>query len=140
MPRIRIGSSLLFFTLLTACSSQSSTDKVVKEVVTISSWTHTAQMVGDAWIRGNVPTSYAKHTLSQTHEKLQKEAEKFAKIDATQQHPQVLQQLKQIEDTVAQMSKAVERNDRAFLAQQMQQLSTEVQPIDKLADSEGRQS
>ena len=140
MPRIRIGSSLLFFTLLTACSSQSSTDNVVKEVVTIASWTHTAQMVGDAWIRGNVPTSYAKHTLSQAQEKLQKEAEKLVKIGATQQHPQILQQLKQIEDTVVQMSKAVERSDRAFLSQQMQQLSTEAQPIDELAHSEGGQS
>jgi phosphoglycerate-specific signal transduction histidine kinase len=140
MPRIRIGSSLLFFTLLTACSSQSSSDKVVKEVVTIASWTHTAQMVGDAWIHGNVPTSYAKQTLSQAHEKLQKEAQKLAKIHATQEHPQILQQLKQLETTLTQMSKAVERNDRAVLSQQMQQLSTEAQPIDKLAHSQGGQS
>lgn len=140
MLRIRIGGSLLLFTLLTACSSQSSGDKVVKEVVTIASWTHTVQMVGDAWLHDDVPTSYAKHTLSQAQEKLQKEAEKLAKIDATQKHPQVLQQLKQLEDTVAQMSKAVERNDRAVVSQQMQQLSTEAQSMDKLAHSEGGQS
>lgn len=64
----RLSSLLLLLNLLTACSSQSSTDKLAKELQTVKSWTATAHMVADAQIHGDVPTAYAKHTLEKAQE------------------------------------------------------------------------
>lgn len=132
MQWIRIGSSLLCFSLLTACSGQSSTDKLTKELDSVKSWTATAHMVGDAWIKGTVPEAYAKETLSKTQEELQKETETLKLADSAPAHSQILEQLKQLKDTVAQMSKAVEQKDQQAMNQQIQQLSSQEQTISTL--------
>jgi uncharacterized metal-binding protein len=70
-----IGSSLLLLTLMTACSGKSEADKLTKELQTVTSWAATAEMTGEAWIQGNVPTAYAKQTLSTAQKKLHKQTE-----------------------------------------------------------------
>jgi FlaA1/EpsC-like NDP-sugar epimerase len=136
----KIGGALLLLTLLSACSSKSSTSKLTKELQTVTSWAATAEMTGDAWIRGNVPTVYAKQTLSTTLEKLHKETEKIAQSssDPTQRRT-ILDHLQRLESTVGQMSRAVEQKDRTATTQKLRQLSTQKQTISTFATVAGGQ-
>jgi hypothetical protein len=134
----RLSSLLLLLNLLTACSSQSSTDKLAKELQTVKSWTATAHMVADAQIHGDVPTVYAKHTLEKAQEELKHETDTLSKLSiAPSQRRTVLEQLKRLEDTLGQMSKAVEQKDPQAMIQQIQQLSTQEQTINMLAKTAG---
>lgn len=138
---LRLFSLLFLLKLLTACSSQSSTNELAKELQTVKSWAATAEMVGDAWIRGNVPKAYAKQTLEKTQEELKNETDTLSKLSIeSSQRDTVLEQLKRLENTVGQMSKAVEQKDQKLIAQQIQQLSLEEQMIDKLAKTAGGHS
>ncbi len=58
MQLIQIGSPLLLLIILSACSSKSSADELTKDLQKVTSWAATADMVGDAWTHGNVPTAY----------------------------------------------------------------------------------
>lgn len=70
---IFIKNGLLLLTLFTvACSSKASTSELKEELQKVSSWAATGQMIGNAWIRNAVPTTYAKQTLIKTEEELQK--------------------------------------------------------------------
>ncbi len=143
----KIGGSLLLLTLLTACSGKSEADKLTKELQTVSSWAATAEMTGEAWMQGNVPTAYAKQTLSTAQKKLHKQTEAIARLsyDPTQLS-RILEHLQLLESTVGQMSTAVEQKDRTALArldaditQQLQQLSSQKQSIKTLAKTAGGQ-
>lgn len=127
------GGSLLLLTLLTACSSKSSVDELTKELQTVNSWAATAQMVGDSWIRGVVPTAYAKQTLSTAQKELQKETGTLFKASiAPSQYRTILEHLQRLQSTVGDMSKAVEQGDKTALAQQLKQLSTQKRTISQL--------
>lgn len=134
---ISLCSPLLLLTSLAACSRQSSADEVAKELKTVESWTATAETVGDAWIRGNVPVAYAKQTLTKAQEELHKEADKLGKNAAAKASTDMQEQLKLLEDTVGKMSAAVEKKDSQAMIQQIQQLSTQEQRISKLAQATG---
>lgn len=142
----KIGGSLLLLTLLTACSGKSEAD-ITKELQTVTSWAATAEMTGEAWIQGNVPTAYAKQTLSTAQKKLHKQTERLAHTSYDpRQRRTILELLGRLESTVAQMSTAVEQKDRTALAlldaditQQLQQLSSQKQSIKTLAKTAGGQ-
>lgn len=140
MPLKRLCNFLLLLPLFTACSSQSSASELTKELKTVTSWAATAQMVGDAWTRGVVPTAYAKQTLSTAQKKLHKETDTLFKssTDPTQRRT-IIQHLQRLESTVSQMSMAVEQGDYIAMAQQLKQLSTQEQTISTLAKTVGRQ-
>ncbi|MCU6566712.1 hypothetical protein, partial [Klebsiella pneumoniae] len=70
----KIGSSLLLLTVLSACSGTEA-NKLTKELQTASSWAATVEMTSEAWIQGNVPTAFAKQTLSTAQKKLHKQTE-----------------------------------------------------------------
>ncbi len=136
----QISSFFLLLKFLIACSSQSSADELAKELQTVKSWTATAHMVGDLWTHGDVPTTYAKQTLEKTQEELKNETDTLSKLSIEpSQHSTVLEHLKSLEDTVSQMSKAVEQKDAQAMTQQIQQLSTQEQTIDKLVKTAGGQ-
>ena len=59
---------LLILILLTSCNTKTSAEEITKEMQNVSSWAATAKMVGDAWLRGAVPSKYAKQTLRKAHE------------------------------------------------------------------------
>lgn len=132
MQSIPFKSLLLSLTLLTACSNQSSTEST-KDLQTVRSWAATAQMTGDAWTRGVVPTAYAKQTLSTAQKKLHEETDNLAQlsIDTTQRRT-ILEHLQRLEMTVNQMSTAVAQEDHTAIAQQLKQLSTQEQKLSTL--------
>lgn len=133
---IQIKSLLLLLTLLAGCSNKSSKDELTKELQTVTSWAATAQMTGDAWSRGSVPTAYAKQTLSTAQEKLHEETDTLLTSTDSTQRRTILEHLQRLETTVKQMSRAVEQGDHAALAQELKQLSTQEQIISTL----GRQN
>lgn len=131
---------LLLLTLLTACSNKSSEDKLANELQTITSWSATAQMVGEAWVRGAVPTVYAKQTLSTAQQELQKETDTLAQLSIPPtQRPTLLENLQHLDQTVGQMSTAAQQTDRTGMAQEIQKLALEKQKIKKFVQARGMQ-
>ncbi len=139
MEGIRNLSLLLLLTILSACSSKSSSDELAKELQTVKSWTATAHLVGDTWMRGDVPTPYAKQTLSKTRTELQNEVDTLSQKAPAQNRTTLVVQLQRLQETVEQMSKAVEQKDARAMQQQIQQLSAQEQSISNLAKTTGVQ-
>jgi len=137
MDGIRSASLLLFLTILSACSSKSSSDELAKELQTVKSWTATAHLVGDTWMRGDVPTSYAKQTLSKTQEELQNEVDVLSQKALAQNRTTLVVQLQRLQGTVQQMSKALEHKDARAMQRQIQQLSAQEESISNLAKTAG---
>jgi prophage DNA circulation protein len=137
MDGIRSASLLLFLTILSACSSKSSSDELAKELQTVKSWTATAHLVGDTWMRGDVPTSYAKQTLSKTQEELQNEIDILSQKALAQNRTTLVVQLQRLQGTVQQMSKALEHKDARAMQRQIQQLSAQEESISNLAKTAG---
>lgn len=137
MDGIRSASLLLFLTILSACSSKSSSDELAKELQTVKSWTATAHLVGDTWIRGDVPTAYAKRTLSKTQEELQNELDVLSQKVPAQNRTTLVVQLQRLQGTVQQMSKALEQKDARAMQRQIQQLSAQEESISNLAKTAG---
>ena len=138
---LQVKGMLLLLTLLTACSSKSSGNDFAKELETVTSWVATAQMAGEAWINGNVPTVYAKKTLSKVRKRLHSETDTLAHSSTDlRQRSDVSRNIERIESTVGQMSRAVEQKDRNALAKQLQQLSTQQQTLTTLAKTAGGQN
>ena len=138
MRSLQVKSLLLLLTLLTACSSKSSADDVAKELETVTSWAATAQMAGDAWIHGSVPTVYAIQTLYKAQTKLHEETDTLAHSSTNPtQRRTILQHLQHLESIVCQMSTAVEQKDHTAMYQQLKQLSTQEQMLSTLAHTAG---
>lgn len=135
----KIAGSLLLLTVLTGCSGTEA-DKLTKELQTVTSWAATAEMTSEAWMQGNVPTAFAKQTLSTAQKKLHKQTETIAQssYDPAQRRT-ILEHLQSLESTVGQMSIAVEQEDRIAIAQQLQQLSIQEQTVIILANTAGKQ-
>lgn len=135
----KIAGSLLLLTVLSACSGTEA-DKLTKELQTVTSWAATAEMTSEAWMQGNVPTAFAKQTLSTAQKKLHKQTETIAQLsyDPTRLS-RILEHLQSLESTVGQISTAVEQEDRIAIAQQLQQLSIQQQTVIILANTAGKQ-
>ncbi|MFE1746131.1 hypothetical protein [Coleofasciculus sp. H7-2] len=139
MQWIRVGSPLLLLTLLTACSSQSSTKNITKDLQVVTSWAATVQMVSNAWIRGAVPTAYTKQTLKKAKQELEKETSKLTLQASTEPERKLLEELHHLEVTLSQISQGIEREDRPNVAQQIQELTKENHALNTQAKSVGVQ-
>lgn len=140
MEEIHSVSLLLLLTILGGCSSKSSSDELNKELQTVQSWAATAHLVGDTWLRGDVPTAYAKRTLSTTQKELQNELNNLSQKAPPQSRSTLIAQLQRLQGTVQEMSKAVELKNSTAMKQQIQELSTEEQALGKLFKTAGGKS
>ena len=116
-------------TLLTACSSPS--DKLTKELKTISSWAATASLVGEALMKGSVPVAYAKRTLETAEQKLQDESKMLEKSSdiPNDERTRAQVEINRIQGLVGQMRTAIEGKDQAALFQSIGQLMIEERSI-----------
>lgn len=130
---------LLLLATVTACSHKPSAAQLAKELETAASWTATAHMVGEEWLKASIPTAYTKQTLQTTQEEFRKEVETIAKVAPAQDRSTVQKQLQGIEQTLGEITKAVEQSDRPMLTQHLQQLSTQEQALDRLIQATGGQ-
>lgn len=110
-PRLALALPPLI--VLAGCAARSPARKAAEERQTILSWTATAHMVGDAWRRRAVPTTYARQTL----ESARRAVGAVGKKDPA------------LEETLARMADALRRNDRSALAQQIAALSEREQRL-----------
>lgn len=139
MNGIRSASFLLVLTILSACSSKSSVDEVTKELQSVKSWAATAHLVGDSWMHKDVPTTYAKQTLSKAQQELQKEQDNLSRKAPPKSRAILIEQVQHLQATVAQMSEAVEKKNSQAMNQQIQQLSAQEQMMSPLAKTAGVQ-
>lgn len=131
--RLYLLWELLLLSALTACSSQH--ENLAQELKTVSSWTATAQFVGESWLQKTVPTAYATETLEATESELHQEMEKIAAAASSQSQTQSLEQLRQIESIVNRMVNAIKQEDTGAMAQMTHDLASRQQAIHKLIDA-----
>jgi hypothetical protein len=128
--------SLVFASLFLAsgCGSGTWAHGVAEELKTVSSWAATSHMVGDAWMAGSVPTSYAAQTLFGVQQQLQEERRRIlSRSIPAETRGAVLRQLDSLEATINQMLTVVRRGDRRALAQPIGQLSAAEEALVSLA-------
>lgn len=141
LNRRRWSGRLLFLlsTMVVACSAKPSVDRLAKELKTVASWTATAHMVGDEWLKDAVPKVYAKQTLQAVQDELSKEAKAVVAVAPASDRTTVQKQLQSIEQSLDQMAKDVEQDDRATLAQDLKRLSTQEQALAQWIKARGGQ-
>ncbi|MDQ3819197.1 MAG: hypothetical protein M3362_16185 [Acidobacteriota bacterium] len=115
--------------LLTACTSPS--DKLTKELKTVSSWSATVRMVGEALMGGEVPDAYAKRTLDTAAQNLEDESKTLSNSSDLpgDERARAQEQVGRIRQLVGQTKAAVEGKDRSALAQLIAQLMIEEQAV-----------
>jgi hypothetical protein len=136
---------LLLLLLLTACHNQSPADKLRAELKTVASWAATARMTGEAWSGGAVPNAYARRTLQAAATALQESA---AALDISARDGSTVPDLRtatmakmqKLQQLVAQMSAAVEQQNRAAMAEQLNQLAAVEREIAELKGEAGKHS
>lgn len=118
--------------LLTACNSPS--DKLTKELKTISSWAATVRMVGEALISSKVPVAYAKRTLETAEHNLQDESKTLSKASdiPNQERTRAQYEISRIQQLAGQMKTAVEGKDQTALSQLIGRVMIEEQSIKSL--------
>lgn len=131
---------LLILTLLASCSGKTSVEDMDKETQSAYSWAATANMVGDAWIRGAVPNKYAEQTLKRATEELRKEKEKIDKIKLSKDVSKrdksgLLSEVLQLANKTEEISRAVRQKNRSAVRQKLGELAAEKRSINKLKKS-----
>lgn len=107
---------------LVACSSSPTPQKLVKSLQTVQSWTATAQMVAESWLKGTLPNAYAEQTLEKSQAEITKETKELTDASLQQHSQRILQ-------TLYQLTVAVKHHQKAMIAAQVERLSTQRQQL-----------
>lgn len=116
-----------------ACSQQTSSEKLVKPLKTVQSWTATARMVGETWQQGTIPDTYAQQTLEKSQQEIAHETKALTAPYALQQS------LRQLQQTLQKMTVDVKQQHKAEIATSLQQLSKQQQQLDAFVRAQGEQ-
>jgi len=119
--------------LALACCTRSPADQLKTELQTVISWTATARMAGEAWLKGSVPRAYTAQTLLAAEETLQEETRTIQGQQASELQASLLGRTQSVDLVVGQMRAAVESGDKQALAQLLKQLEAEEQAVKSLA-------
>jgi len=141
MRAVRVCSLSLLLLAITCCTRTPS-DQLKTELQTITSWTATARMVGEAWLKGAVPNAYAAHTLRTAGESLSEAIRTLSEQSpegVAELQTSLMGQARSLEQLVEQMRAAVENRDGSALSQLLKQLEGEEQTIKALAKNGGIQ-
>ena len=137
----RVCSLSLLFLVFNGCTRTPS-DQLKTELQTITSWTATARMVGEEWLKGAVPNAYAAHTLQTAGESLSeaiRTLEEQSPEGAAELRTPLIGQARSLEQLVEQMRADIENRDGNALSQLLKQLEGEEQSIKALAKNGGIQ-
>lgn len=107
---------------------------MAKKLQTVTSWAATAHQVAEAWTHHSVPTVYATQTLQKSQEELQQNIDSLTQLNGAKQFPSLPGQLRQIQQTVHQLSETISHDDPAAVDQQIQQLSQQEQKLRAIVD------
>ncbi|MCP6760623.1 MAG: hypothetical protein NHB32_18190 [Fischerella sp. CENA71] len=136
-PTLFVSNCLLMLTLLTSCNSSNNTEDLRKEIQSVSSWAATSQMVGNAWLKGNIPNKYAQKTLNKAQREFLKEQKKISQIQPSTNLIQYYQSLMQthlshLANQTEKMSKAIDQNNHSLAQQEIKEIEIEVQKLNQL--------
>jgi hypothetical protein len=134
--------SLSLLLLAFTCCTRTPSAQLKAELQTITSWTATARMVGEAWLKGAVPNAYAAHTLQTAKESLSEAIRTLSEQSSegvAELQTSLMGQARSIGQLVEQMRVAVENRDGNALSQLLKQLEGEEQTIKALARNGGIQ-
>ncbi|WP_341528074.1 hypothetical protein WKK05_01595 [Nostoc sp. UHCC 0302] len=131
---------LLVLTLVTSCGGKTPTENMLNEAQNVTSWAATANMVGDAWVRQAVPSTYAQQTLKKAQEELIKESGNIVQIkpssDTTERYKSVLlADTLQLANTTKQISIAVTQKNRTLVQRQLRELATEARSLNQVKNN-----
>ena len=99
---------------LSACGPKPACQQVESSGRSVSSWAATADMVARRWIEGDVPTSYARDTLTQGERQVQQAAATLQ--EAPDADPAALARYEQLAVVLARMDRAIGNDDARGLA------------------------
>jgi hypothetical protein len=142
----RLSSLLLLLVALTSCT-RSPADQLKTELQTIISWAATAQMAGEAWLKGNVPHAYAAQTLRTAEESLQEELKTIEEQPSEASPAQGSSTLQAslaargrgLVQLIDRMRAAIESRDESTVAQLLKQLEREEQAVKMMSAGGGVQ-
>jgi hypothetical protein len=134
MKKILLISSLLMVAACSRSPSTTSKQDLIKTIKTTQSWAATAQMVGETWQHDNIPDIYAEQTLEKSQQEITKETKDL------QDSPDLLQHLRQLQQTLQQMTTAVKQHRKDDIAPSLQQLSIQQQQLDTFMKFQEKQS
>jgi hypothetical protein len=133
--------SLLLLLALNGCT-RAPADKLKAEIQTVNSWTATARMASEAWLKGTVPHAYATHTLRTAQEMMEDEAQTIqeeSQAGAAELQTSLINRVRGLGQLIDRMRAAIEKRDNEALSQLLKQLEAEDQTIKELAKSGGAQ-
>jgi hypothetical protein len=137
----RAGWAALLAVVVVGCGSGDPAKEAVDELKTARSWAATAEMVGEAWMRGATPTPYTADTLEAAHEELQKEAARVDKKPDVQAAAGVdlVGHFKTVDGLALALHDAVEAGDRAAAGDRVGRLAAEASALaDAIANAGGQ--
>ncbi|HEU4565690.1 MAG TPA: hypothetical protein VFS05_13610 [Gemmatimonadaceae bacterium] len=109
--------------VLTSCSSVEPRERVRKELESAASWSATARMIGQMWLRDAVPTVYARRALASTMQSLRQSEERITREAVpVAARDSITAALAPVEAGVDAMRAAVEKGDRAAVQARLREL------------------
>lgn len=131
--------SLLLLFALDGCT-RSPADKLKAEIQTVNSWTATARMASEAWLKGTVPHAYAAHTLRTAQETIADEAQTIqeeSQAGAAELPASLAGRVRGLGQLIGGMRAAIEKRDGEALAQLLKQLEAEDRALRGVIDGGG---
>lgn len=135
--RFLVTNCLLVLTLLMSCNRSTTKEDLKTEMQSVSSWSATAQMIGSAWLNGNLPNKYAQKTLKKTQTELLKTRNNIANIkisnkDIKNYKMLLLAEVLQLANHSGKMSETIAKNNHFATQRELQQLRVEIQNLNQL--------
>lgn len=132
---------LLLSALSLASCSRSAAHEFSTEMQTATSWAATAQMAGEAWLGGAVPTHYAERTIETAKETLLDTRETLEQLSSIprDQRAKAREHLQNLTAKIEEMRTAIRSGDRARVRQQLQQLAVQKQAFMTFMENAGPQ-
>lgn len=122
---------------ITACNVRSPSQQINQELETVGSWAATAHLVGESWLRQDVPVVYAKQTLEKTQNELKKELETINHIESSSSRSSIQTQIQQIQSTIADLGTEINQQDRQAVTHSLQELSNQEKALQSFSESLG---
>lgn len=120
---------------LTACGPKPPRKQIDEQGNSVASWAATAEMVAAAWLRGDLPDHYARHTLQSGAQQVERARASLARVAAGDSLARAaVREYGRLADRLGRMTAALQRQDRSALSESTDQLPNEARRIRALRE------
>ena len=110
--------------IVVAAGCKSPEKKAAEQLKTVDSWAATAQLTGQSWLDGSVPTVYARQTFEAAKSAMRQSEQRLARTQLrADERDDLMAALREREGVVELMRSGVEANDRGVVALQLRRLA-----------------